>query len=351
MALKVTIIGATGYAGGELCRILLHHPKIEFAHLMAKSSAGTYMREHHPHLFPLANVLIEPTDIGVAANSDIVFFALPHGQSGKMTAELRALGSDALAIDTAADHRLSDPKEWQHYYHSEPQEPWTYGLPELRGRDYVQREQLRDAREIAVPGCNVTAVTLGLQPAVFHRIVDTSRMVATLAVGYSGAGKALKPHLTAGVAIDNAQAYSVGGTHRHIPEILQNFRVAQPVDAPEPQITMTPVLIPAVRGILATLTAPLLDTSIDVHALWKDFYANEPLIDVMPQDTYPTFAQVRGSARAAIGVTIDKRSGQLVVISALDNLTKGTATQAVQSMNIALGLPEDTGLPITGVAP
>ena len=200
MTFKVAVVGASGFAGGEILRLLLSHPGVEVGALTAAASAGDLLGVHHPHLFPLADRVLQPTEVSVLAGHDVIFLALPHGASGEITRELRQAGNQAILIDTGADHRLTDPQDWRDYYHSEAAEAWTYSMPELWHRGEAtparrQRQALAKAREIAVPGCNVTAVTFALLPAVAQGLIDTSDIVANLAVGYSGAGKSLKPHL------------------------------------------------------------------------------------------------------------------------------------------------------------
>ncbi|MDU0968715.1 MAG: N-acetyl-gamma-glutamyl-phosphate reductase [Actinomycetaceae bacterium] len=353
MVIRAAVVGATGYAGGEVLRYLLAHPQLEPTLVTAASSAGRALGEFHPHLPQLASRVVEPTDPAKLAEVDVVFLALPHGASGQVTAQIEAEGGNGILVDCGADHRLTSADEWQHYYGSEYAGAWDYGMPELlhagEKRAAAQRAILADSRRIAVPGCNVTAVTLAAQPAVAAGLIDVSSLTATLAVGYSGAGKSLKPHLMASVALGSAQPYGVGGTHRHIPEIIQNLQVAGGTDV---AVTFTPVLVPFSRGILATTTAPLKPgVTRDQVAEAYACYADEPLIDVLANGVWPTTGTVTGSARAMINYAIDERSGQLVMLSAIDNLGKGTAAAAIQSTNIALGLDEWAGLSTEGVAP
>ncbi|MST50102.1 N-acetyl-gamma-glutamyl-phosphate reductase [Mobiluncus porci] len=351
---KVAVAGASGSAGGEILRLLLGHPSIEIGALTASSSVGEPLRNHHPHLFDLANRILEPTDSEHLRDHDVIFLGLPHGASAEVTNALRASGSKAILIDAGADHRLTDPQAWRDYYHSEPAEPWTYSMPELlhqgETRAKAQREALAGAREIAVPGCNVTAVTLALQPAVAAGLIDPKDIVANLAVGYSGAGKGLKPHLMMLAGLGNAQGYSMAGTHRHIPEIIQNLQVA---GAGEVKLSFTPVLVPMNRGILATVTAPLTGgkTAADLRAAYQATCEPEPLLEFLPEGIWPTLTMVTGSAKAAIQVAVDERAGKVVAQCAIDNLGKGTACAAIQGMNLALGLPELTGVPTVSTAP
>ncbi len=374
MSFSVAVAGASGYAGGEVLRLLLAHPDASIGALTAASSAGTRLGAHHPHLLPLADREIVPTDPAVLGEHDVVVLALPHGASAEVTAALEALPRTPLMIDCGADHRLTGPAAWEAFYGSAHAGAWPYGMPELlvAGRDGApetaarrQRATLAEADRIAVPGCNVTAVTLALQPGVAQHVVDASDVVAVLAVGYSGAGRSLKPNLLAAEALGNLAPYAVGGTHRHIPEIEQNLFSAGGPDTVV-GLSFTPVLVPTSRGILATVTAPLAHELRDlptdqararVRGAWADAYADEPLVHLLPEGTWPTGAQVTGSAAATVQVDLDPRAGvpgdggRVVAICAIDNLGKGTAAAAVQSLNLALGLPESRGLTTVGVAP
>ncbi|WP_345038806.1 N-acetyl-gamma-glutamyl-phosphate reductase [Georgenia daeguensis] len=352
MSFSVAVAGASGYAGGEVLRLLLNHPDAEIGALTAHSSAGQRLGTHHPHLLPLADRVLEPTGVDALAGHDVVVLALPHGASGEIAAALDAAGSSALVLDCGADHRLTDAAAWEQFYGSEHAGSWPYGMPELILADEGarQREKLRDARRIAVPGCNVTAVTLGLQPGVATGLVDPADVVAVLAVGYSGAGKAARTHLLAAEGLGSLAPYAVGGTHRHIPEIEQNLRAA---GAGTVRLSFTPVLAPVSRGILATVTAPLRAdvTAATVRAAWEQYYGDEPFVRLLPEGQWPTTAMVTGANTALVQVAVDERAGRVVTVCAIDNLVKGTAGAAVQSMNLALGLPEATGLTTVGVAP
>ncbi|MGO1174522.1 MAG: N-acetyl-gamma-glutamyl-phosphate reductase [Actinomycetaceae bacterium] len=354
MTYSIAVAGASGYAGGEVLRLALAHPDLTIGALTAASSAGDPLLAHQPHLHPLADRVLEPTSATRLAEHDVVVLALPHGASGEITAELEGLGYEGVVVDVGADHRLTDPVAWESFYGSPHAGAWPYGLPELlhagETAPAAQRAELATSRRIAVPGCNVTAVTLALQPGVAADVVDSSDVVAVLAVGYSGAGKALKPHLTAAEAAGNLQPYGMAGTHRHVPEIEQNLAVA---GATAPRLSFTPVLAPVSRGILATVTAPLVEgaTPDDVAAAWHAAYDGEGVVRLLPDGVWPTTAAVSGANLATVQVAVDHRAGRVVAVCALDNLAKGTAGGAIQSLNLALGLEETTGLPLTGVAP
>ncbi|WP_448071747.1 N-acetyl-gamma-glutamyl-phosphate reductase [Georgenia yuyongxinii] len=346
----VAVAGASGYAGGEVLRLLLAHPRAQIGALTAHTNAGQRLGDAHPHLLPVADRVLRPTTVESLLGHDVVVLALPHGKSGELTAALAAAGSTALVLDCGADHRLTDAGAWEQFYGSAHTGAWPYGLPELILADQGtrQRDVLRSARHVAVPGCNVTAVTLALQPGVATGVVDPGDVVAVLAVGYSGAGKAARTHLLAAEGLGSLAPYAVGGTHRHVPEIEQNLRAA---GAAEVRLSFTPVLAPVARGILATVTAPLVGDPAAVRAAWADAYADEPFVHLLPEGTWPTTAMVTGANTALVQVAVDERAGRVVALCAIDNLVKGTAGAAVQSMNLALGLPETAGLTEVGVAP
>ncbi|PRZ05526.1 N-acetyl-gamma-glutamyl-phosphate reductase [Isoptericola sp. CG 20/1183] len=349
--LRVAVAGASGYAGGEFLRLAVAHPHLEVGALTAHSTAGSRLGELQPHLRSLADRVLEPTTAEVLAGHDVVVLGLPHGASGEIAAQLP---DDVLVLDLGADHRLASAADWEAFYGSPHAGTWPYGLPELAHADGTrQRDHLAGARRIAVPGCNVTAVTLGLQPGVAAGLLDPTDLVAVLANGYSGAGKALKPHLLAAEGLGAAAPYAVGGTHRHIPEITQNLRTA---GAAEVTISFTPTLVPMSRGILATVTARLAPghedaTSAQVRETWAGAYADEPFVELLPEGQWPSTAATLGANTALVQVALDEAAGRVVTVTALDNLVKGTAGQAVQAMNLALGLPETAGLGTEGVAP
>jgi N-acetyl-gamma-glutamyl-phosphate reductase len=339
---RVAVAGASGYAGGELLRHLLAHPDVEVGALTGASNAGQALGALQPHLVPLADRVLEETTIEVLSGHDVVFLALPHGQSGAVAAQL---GDEVVVIDCGADFRLQDPAQWAAFYGGEHAGTWPYGLPELPG----QRERLRGATRVAVPGCYPTVSTLTLAPAVAAGLVEPD-VVVVAASGTSGAGKAAKPHLLGSEVMGNASAYGVGGTHRHTPEITQNLSglVEGTVS-----VSFTPLLVPMSRGILATCSAPLArDVSAEeAHETYAKAYADEPFVHVLPAGLWPQTQSVTGSNAVHVQVTVDEAARRLVAVGAVDNLAKGTAGAAVQCMNLALGLDEGTGLTTIGLAP
>ncbi|MFY9914648.1 MAG: N-acetyl-gamma-glutamyl-phosphate reductase [Nocardioidaceae bacterium] len=343
MSVTVAVAGASGYAGGELLRLLLTHPSVEIGAVTAGESAGTTVGAHHPHLVPIADRVIEPTDAAALAAHDVVFLALPHGTSAALVEEL---APGTLVIDCGADFRLTDDDAWSTFYGGQRAGAWPYGLPELAG----QRDALRSATRIAVPGCYPTVATLTIAPAVSRGLVDATDVVVVAVSGTSGAGKAAKPHLLGAEVMGSASAYGVGGVHRHTPEIEQNLRLL--TDDPV-LVSFTPVLAPMPRGILATVSAPARPgvTVQDVEAAYTEAYEKEPFVHLLPTGQWPQTQSTIGSNAVHVQATLDERAGRVVAVGALDNLTKGTAGAAVQSMNLALGYAEDTGLTTIGVAP
>ncbi|MYW00489.1 N-acetyl-gamma-glutamyl-phosphate reductase [Streptomyces sp. SID3343] len=342
MGAKAALAGASGYAGGEILRLLLAHPEIEIGTLTAGSNAGRRLGELQPHLLPLAERVLAETTVENLSGHDVVFLALPHGQSGALAAQL---GDDVLVVDCGADYRLSDPADWEEFYGSSHAGTWPYGLPELPGG----RDALRETRRIAVPGCYPTVSLLCTVPALAAGLVEPDWVVVA-ASGTSGAGKAPKTHLLGSEVMGSASAYGVGGVHRHTPEILQGLRA---VTDEHVTVSFTPTLVPMSRGILATCTAKL-KPGVDaeaVRAAYVAAYAGEDFVHVLAQGQWPATAMVYGANTAVIQVTVDERAGRVVVVGAIDNLAKGTAGGAIQSTNIALGLPEGLGLSKTGVAP
>ncbi|CAN5322860.1 N-acetyl-gamma-glutamyl-phosphate reductase [soil metagenome] len=348
MSLSVAVAGASGYAGGELLRLLAAHPDVEVTTVTAFANAGQPLIELQPHLRSLSHLTLLETTAANLSGHDVVFLALPHGKSGAIAAELPA---GTVIVDCGADHRLTSAEAWEQFYGGEYYDAWTYGLPELLHADGTkQRELLAGATRIAVPGCNVTAISLALAPAITAGLVEADDLVAILAVGPSGAGKSLKTELLASEVLGSSYAYGVGGTHRHTPEIVQNLTLAGGADV---TVSFTPMLVPMSRGILATSTAKLAPgvTVEQVRAAYDDAYGDEPFVHVLSPGKYPRTADTVGANTALIGFAVDATSGRLVTVTAIDNLVKGTAGAAIQSVNIALGLDETAGLSVNGVAP
>ena len=348
MVFSVAVAGASGYAGGELLRLLAGHPEFEVRTVTAHSNAGQRLVDLQPSLRSLAHLTLVDTTPENLSGHDVVFVALPHGKSGELTAHLPA---ETLVVDCGADHRLVNSEDWAAFSGGDYFGAWTYGVPELPTGTGKQRERLVGARRIAAPGCNASTVALALAPGIQAGVIEEQDLVAVLAVGPSGAGKSLKvPNLAAEI-LGSANPYAVGGTHRHIPEIVQSLRWAG--SAQDATISFTPVIVPMSRGILATATARLVPgtSSAAVREAWASAYADEPFVHLLPDGHFPRTADVLGANTALIGLAVDEAAGRVVTITAIDNLVKGTAGAAIQSANIALGLTETLGLTMNGVAP
>ena len=342
MSVTVAVAGASGYAGGEVLRLLLGHPGIEIGALTAGSNAGETLGSLQPHLLPLGDRVLEPTTAEVLSGHDVVFLGLPHGQSAGIA---RELGEHALVIDCGADFRLTEAAAWEKFYGGEHAGSWPYGLPELA----QQRDLLRGARRIAVPGCYPTISTLTIAPALAAGLV-TPDITVVAASGTSGAGKAARTHLLGSEVMGNASAYGVGGVHRHTPEIVQNLGL---VHDGEVRVSFTPVLVPMSRGIIATVSAPLVarTTMQEAYDAYAAAYAHEPFVHLLPAGQWPQTKSVVGSNAVQLQVAVDEAAGRLVAVGVIDNLAKGTAGAAVQCMNLALGLDETAGLSTIGLAP
>jgi N-acetyl-gamma-glutamyl-phosphate reductase len=344
-AIRVAVAGASGYAGGEILRLLLGHPayadgRLTIGAVTAAASAGSTLSEHHPHLLPLAQRVLEPTEPEVLGGHDVVFLALPHGHSAVLAQQLSA---ETLLVDCGADFRLTDPAAWERFYGSRHAGNWPYGLAELPGA----REALRGARRIAVPGCYPTAALLALMPAVAGDLVDPAVTVVAVS-GTSGAGRAAKPELLGSEVIGSARAYNIAGAHRHTPEIVQGLKQ---VTDKYVTVSFTPVLIPTSRGILATCTARTRSPLSQLRAAYEKAYHAEPFVHLLPEGQLPRTGAVIGSNAAQVAVAVDEDAATFIAIAAIDNLVKGTSGAAVQSMNLALGWPETDGLSVVGVAP
>jgi N-acetyl-gamma-glutamyl-phosphate reductase len=347
MPFSVAVAGASGYAGGELLRLLAAHPEFEIRTVTAHSNAGQPLVAVQPHLRSLAHLTLAATTPEVLAGHDVVFLALPHGASGAISA---ALPDEVLVVDCGADHRLESEADWAAYYGGDWFGAWEYGVPELPRGAGRQRDRLRGATRIAAPGCNASTIELSLAPGIAAGVIEPLDLVSVLAVGPSGAGKSLKAELLASEILGSANPYAVGGTHRHLPEIAQGLRWA---GAGEVTISFTPAIVPMSRGILATSTARVVPgtTPERLRAAWADAYAGEPFVQLLPEGVFPRTGDVLGANTALLGLTIDRHSGRAIVVAAVDNLVKGTAGAAIQSANLALGLDETLGLPVNGVAP
>jgi len=349
MGARVAVAGASGYAGGELLRLLTGHPDLEIGPLAANSSAGLAVTAAHPQLtgYPgLSEAVFAGTDPDVLADADLLFTALPHGESAQLAARL----PDHLGvIDLGADFRLADPGAWERYYPTPYAGQWTYGLPELPGA----RDAIKAAARVAAPGCYATASILALAPLLAAGLADPADIVIVAASGTSGAGRSTRSDLLATEVMGSMSAYQVGGTHRHTPEIEQNIdpeRAGLPAPAPV-SVSFTPTLAPMPRGILATCTARSAAPAGQLRDALRAAYDAEPFVHVLPEGGWPVTGATLGSNAAHLQVAADSHAGRAVVVCALDNLVKGAAGQAIQIANLMLGLPETVGLTAHGVSP
>lgn len=349
MVYSVAIAGASGYVGGELLRLISQHPQLQVKTVTANSNVGQKVSSLHPHLLQYADLVFSATDAQTLAGHDIVFLAMPHTKSAEVAAWI---SEETLVLDCGADFRLESEADWIKFYGGDYAGHWTYGMPELlvEGGKAKQRKNIVGAKRIAVPGCNATAITLALAPGLADLVLEPHDIVSALSVGTSGAGRTLKANLLASEIMGSASAYGVGGVHRHTPEIEQNLRHASGRSV---VLNFTPALVPMSRGILAINTAKLVDgvTPAQVRAAYEKAYATEKFVHLLPEGEFPSTASALGVNTCLIGLAIDEHAGRAVIVSAIDNMVKGTAGAAIQSLNLALGLAEDTGLTVNGVAP
>lgn len=351
MSQVAAVVGASGYAGGELLRLLCGHPGLSVGRLFGASSAGRRVGEIHRHLPALSDQVIEPIETGLwsgaLAEADVVFLALPHGHSGAVTAQISE-ERGPVVIDLGADHRLADPDAWSTYYGSEQPHAgeWTYGLPELPGA----RDLIAKSRRIANPGCYPTGVALGMAPLLADGLVLARDVVVVAASGTTGAGRALSAALLGSEVMGSLSAYKAGGAHQHTPEMVQTLSRAAGTPVP---VSFTPVLAPMPRGILATTSAPCVSgvTTDDVRQCLHDNYRHEPFVGVLGEGEWPRTADVLGSNSVHLQAAVDEAASRVVVISAIDNLVKGAAGQAIQNANIVLGFDQGAGLAAEGVTP
>jgi len=336
MGIRVAVAGASGYAGGELLRLIAGHPEFDLVAASAHSQAGQPVSAVHPQLAGL-DLTLSTTDPEALGGADLVFVALPHGESAALAAQLDGL----KIVDLGADYRLRDGGEWTRYYGGAHAGTWTYGLPELPG----QRERIAKAEKVAATGCYAVATTLALAPLIMSGVAEPADVVVVAASGTSGAGKSPKAHLLGSEVMGDLSPYKVG-SHQHVPEIKQATGAVS--------LSFTPVLAPMPRGILATVTAQ--PTSCDitdsvVREVLADAYGDEPFVHLLPKGQWPHTAATLGSNSAHLQAAVDMDSGRIIVVSAIDNLGKGAAGQAIQCANLMFGLPETSGLSVFGVAP
>lgn len=342
MTFTAAVAGASGYTGGELLRLLLGHPDLEVGPVAAGTKAGRALGEVHPQLPALADRPLVAADADALAGADIVFLALPHGESASLA---RALPSQQRVVDLGADFRLADESKWKAFYNGSYAGHWLYGMPELPG----VRAQVREAIRVANPGCYPTAVTLAMAPLLAEGLVEP-RIGVVAASGTSGAGRTPSETLLASQVMGSMSPYKVGGVHQHTPEMEQALSHAA---GDEVRVSFTPLLAPMPRGILATSSAELAEgvTADDLRECLHAAYSAEPFVVLLPAGQWPQTAATVGSNAVHLQATADTHTGRAIVISAMDNLVKGAAGQALQNANLMLGLAEGAGLTTSGVAP
>jgi N-acetyl-gamma-glutamyl-phosphate reductase len=337
MGYRVSVAGASGYTGGELLRLISAHPDFELGSAAAHAHAGQTIGAIHPQLRSLADVGLVQTSADALADADLVFLALPHGTSAALAARLP---ESVKIVDLGADFRLLDASAYEKYYGVAHPGTWTYGLPELPG----QRAKIAASTRVANTGCYAVAISTALAPVIASGLGAPDDVVVVAASGTSGAGTSLTRSLLGSEVMGDLSTYKVG-RHQHVPEILQATGAHT--------LSFTPVLAPMPRGILATVTVrptrPV--TAVEVRAVLRGAYANEAFVHVLPEGQVPHTAATYGSNSVLLQVDIDVSSGRIIVTSAIDNLGKGAAGQAVQNANLILGLPETLGLSADGVAP
>ena len=339
--MKIGVVGASGYSGGELLRLLSSHPHFQVEYVAAGSQAGASITSVHPQLVNYADRTFEATEISQMNKCELLFFALPHGESAKLIAEV---DSKIRIVDLGADFRLESPTSWDKYYGGEYAGAWVYGLPEIPG----QREKISSATRIANPGCYATAIALAAAPALHSKIIDGSDIVVVAASGTTGAGRKASTNLLGSEIMGSLTSYKFGGVHQHTPEIEQTLSSLGDGDV---KISFTPILAPMPRGILATVTAKLKSNlkTADVQEMYRNFYNGEEFVSVLASNQLPKTSAVLGSNSAQIQVAVDEHTNRIVISAVIDNLGKGAASQAIQNANLISGFPENAGLSSQGI--
>jgi N-acetyl-gamma-glutamyl-phosphate reductase len=338
--MKTAVIGASGYAGGELLRLLAIHPHFELTVVSAHSNAGELVTSVHPQLQSYAGRSFVATDSIDFSSLDLVFLALPHGESAALIEKIPA---SVKIVDLGADFRLEDAEQWEKYYGGKYAGSWVYGLPELSSG---QRDAIKNESKIANPGCYATSISIGIAPAI--NLIDVSDIVVVAASGTTGAGRSAKINLIGSEVMGSLTSYKFGGVHQHTPEIEQALSAVAQKPA---RISFTPILAPMPRGILATITGKLNKplTTQQAHDLFSKHYVSEFFVDVLPLGQMPKTSAVTGSNKVQLQVAVDEHTQRLVVSVAIDNLGKGAAGQAIQNANLMCGLSEISGLALDGI--
>ena len=336
--MKIGVVGASGYAGGELLRLLSAHPNFKIAFIAAHSNAGESITSLHPHLTQFKGQSFSAVSIGDLNKCDLVFTALPHGESAKLISQL---DGQVKIVDLGADYRLTNKDQWEKYYGGAYAGSWTYGLPELTNHDLIAK-----SRQVSNPGCYATAIALSIAPALNQ--IESEDIVVVAASGTTGAGRAAKVNLIGSEVINNLTSYKFGGVHQHIPEIEQ---VLNSISGKSVKISFTPILAPMPRGILATVTGKLKDStsSAKLREVYENFYSHSKFVQVLPKGQMPMTNSVLGTNNVSMQIALDSHVNRIVISTVIDNLGKGAAGQAIQNANLMFNLAEDAGLQLTGV--
>ena len=336
--MKTAVVGASGYAGGELLRLLSNHPKFKLSYIAAGSNAGEPITNLHPQLTNFTGRNFEETEIAKINNSDLVFIALPHGESAKLISQI---DPKVKVVDLGADFRLVDGKKWEKYYGGKHAGSWVYALPEL-----VDHKLISSTNKVANPGCYATAIALSIAPAL--SLINAEDIVVVAASGTTGAGRSAKVNLLGSEVMNNLTSYKFGGIHQHTPEIEQ---ILSSISKASVKVSFTPILAPMPRGILATVTAKLTQQSSaeQIREIYQSFYSGSKFVRLLPVGSMPMSSAVLGTNNAHIQIAVDEHVNRLVISSAIDNLGKGAAGQAIQNANLMCDLAEDAGLEILGV--
>lgn len=337
--MNTAVLGASGYAGGELLRLLQAHPAFKPSHITANAHAGERISAVHPQLASFGNEAFSSLDLKELAKCELVFMALPHGESAKVVPFLNA---GQLVVDLGADFRLANPHSWQSYYGGEHAGTWVYGLPELKGL----RERVIASHRVANPGCYATAISLACAPML--PMVEVSDIIVVAASGTTGAGRSAKLPLLGSEVMGSLTSYKFGGVHQHTPEIEEALGQ---LSGGEVKISFTPILAPMPRGILATVTAKLHNDLMteDLRKLFSAYYLDEEFVTLLPDGQMPKTSSVLGSNHAQLQVAVDAHTNRAIVSVAIDNLGKGAAAQAIQNANLITKLPENAGLNFGGL--
>ncbi|MBU3692943.1 MAG: N-acetyl-gamma-glutamyl-phosphate reductase [Candidatus Nanopelagicaceae bacterium] len=337
--MRVGVVGASGYAGGELLRLLESHPMLDVEYIAAGSNAGELITDVHSHLIGYSRKRFSETNINEINKCDVIFLALPHGESAKIVGEI---SSSAKVVDLGADFRLKDPDSWRKYYQIEHAGTWVYGLPELPNK----REQISNSNRVANPGCYATAIALAAAPAVQSGAVIAEDIVVVAASGTTGAGRSSKVNLSASEIMNSMSSYKFGGVHQHTPEIEESL---QSLSSSKVKLSFNPMLAPMPRGILATVTMKTNLGEGQAREIYSSFYAQEPFVHLLDEKRMPETSSLIGSNAVHLQVAVDSHTSRLLISAAIDNLGKGAAGQALQNANLMCGFQETIGLTSTGI--